>query len=325
MLKLDNLAGTAIHPYISIARPDHWIKNIFVIPGIIIGLIAYPIPVSSLMAHILLGFISVCAIASANYVINEWLDRDSDKYHPTKKNRPAVVGLVNLHGVLFEYSALLLIGIATGFCISVSFGIMSLVFMLMGLIYNVAPVRTKDLAYLDVLSESVNNPIRLCFGWLMVAPSVLPPSSLLFGYWFSGAFLMAAKRVAEYRSINSATDAGNNAVNAGFYRTSFRFYSVEKLIASCLFYSMAASFFLGVFLIKYKIELLILFPFMIGLFSLYIFIALKPESVAQKPERLFEEKQLVKYVALLGMAFLMLLFFDIPVLDIFVERVFTIN
>jgi decaprenyl-phosphate phosphoribosyltransferase len=318
MIKLYDLRNNSLHPYLSIARPDHWIKNIFVIPGIIIGMVAYPISISLLAMNILLGFISVCAIASANYVINEWLDRNYDKYHPTKKERPAVLGHVSLNGVLFEYHALLFVGLTAGFFVSVSFGILGIVFLMMGLIYNVSPIRTKDLPYLDVLSESVNNPIRLCFGWLMVTQAILPPSSLMLGYWFAGAFLMAAKRVAEYRSINDTDNAGN-------YRSSFKSYSAEKLIASCLFYAMAASFFLGIFLIKYKIELLILFPFTIGLFSLYIFIALKPESVAQKPERLFEEKHLVKYVAILGMASLALLFCDFPILDIFAKNVFTIN
>lgn len=318
MIKQYKLYMNQLNPYISIARPDHWIKNVFVVPGVIIAMVAYPISISVLITNMILGFVSVCAIASANYVINEWLDRDSDKFHPTKKMRPAVLRQVSFNGVLIEYHALLLLGLASGFFISVSFGLLGIVFLMMGLIYNVAPIRTKDLPYLDVLSESVNNPIRLCFGWFMVAPSVLPPSSLIFGYWFAGAFLMAAKRVAEYRSINDA----DNAVS---YRTSFKWYSAEKLIASCLFYAMSASFFLGIFLIKYKIELLILLPFTIGLFSLYIFIALKPESVAQKPERLFQEKELVKYVALLGMAFLLLLFCDFPVLDIFAENVFTIN
>jgi len=36
----------------------------------------------------------------------------------------------------------------------------------MGLAYNVPPVRLKGWPYLDVLSESINNPIRLALGWL---------------------------------------------------------------------------------------------------------------------------------------------------------------
>lgn len=317
MNRINKVNISVFYPYLLIARLDHWVKNIFVLPGIIIALNAYSTNLFLLTSNIFMGLISVCSIASSNYVINEWLDRKFDKYHPTKNKRPAVLGKVSLYGVVIEYHALVFIGFTAGFCVSVPFGILAIIFSLMGLIYNVPPVRAKDLPYLDVLTESVNNPIRLCLGWLIVTSSVLPPSSLILGYWFFGSFLMTAKRLAEFRSINDTK-------NASCYRASFKWYSDEKLISTCFFFAMAASFFLGVFIIKYKIELIILFPFMIGLFSLYLFIALKPDSVAQKPECLFKEKQLMKYISLLALGFLMMLYSDVPMLDIFVKKVFTI-
>ena len=54
-----------------------------------------------------------------------------------------------------------------------------------GLVYNVSPIRTKEKVYLDVLSEAVNNPIRLTLGWAMVDSTTLPPSSLLLAYWMA--------------------------------------------------------------------------------------------------------------------------------------------
>lgn len=318
MKEINKAERLFINPYILIARPDHWIKNIFVIPGIVIALLVYPQTIYLIIPKVLIGIMSICALASSNYVINEWLDRRTDKYHPSKNMRPAVLGQVSFWGVVIEYHVLALSGLILGFLISFSFGILCLIFLFIAIIYNVEPIRTKDLPYLDVLTESINNPIRLCFGWLIVTSSAMPPSSLILGYWFSGAFLMAAKRLAEYRAINDRN-------NAADYRASFKWYNVEKLIASCLFYGMLTSFFLGVFLIKYKIELILFFPFMIGLFSLYIFIALKPESIAQKPENLLKEKQLMIYIVMLILCFLILLHSDLPFLDIFVEKVFTIN
>ena len=77
--------------YLKIARIDHWIKNLFIIPGTVIAILLTNDSLADV--HFLtfaLGFLSTCFIASANYVINEWLDAPFDKYHPTKKNRPAV-------------------------------------------------------------------------------------------------------------------------------------------------------------------------------------------------------------------------------------------
>ena len=71
-------------------------------------------------------------------------------------------------------------------------------FWIMGVAYNVRPIRTKEVPYVDVLSESVNNPIRLLLGWFALIPDRFPPISLLLAYWMVGAFFMAMKRFAEY-------------------------------------------------------------------------------------------------------------------------------
>ena len=77
--------------YIKIARPDHWVKNAFIVPGVIIAeLLTGKVFDSGVVIRFIWGFMATCFIASANYVINEWLDAKFDKYHPTKKNRPVV-------------------------------------------------------------------------------------------------------------------------------------------------------------------------------------------------------------------------------------------
>ena len=73
-----------IKHYIRIARPDHWFKNIFMLPGIIMGLYYTDFSLEMTSVYIIIGgILATCMIASANYVINEWLDMDFDKYHPT--------------------------------------------------------------------------------------------------------------------------------------------------------------------------------------------------------------------------------------------------
>jgi 4-hydroxybenzoate polyprenyltransferase len=46
-----------------------------------------------------LGFITAICIASANYAINEWLDRDFDKFHPTKSRRGLIVSVILLTAI----------------------------------------------------------------------------------------------------------------------------------------------------------------------------------------------------------------------------------
>lgn len=297
------------NPYVKIARPDHWIKQLFIIPGIIIGIfliknINYDI---NFIINIILGFIGTCFIASANYVINEFLDAEFDKYHPTKKNRPMVTQNMKTSIVYTEYFVLAILGLICSYFVSIPFFITALVLLIMGVLYNVKPIRTKDIPFLDVLSESVNNALRLLLGWFIITDAYLPPVSIVISYWMFGAFLMAVKRYAEYRMINDPK-------TAALYRKSFAKYTEHTLLVSSVFYALISVFLCGTFLIKYKIELVLCIPFLCLLFCYYLYIAFKPDSAVQKPEKLYKEKSLLLFLVGFVILFVVLLFIDIPFL-----------
>ena len=292
--------------YIKIARPDHWVKNAFILPGVAIAILLTDFTFTSdVIVKFIIGFMATCFIASANYVINEWLDAEFDKYHPTKKNRPVVSENMKLSLVLVEYAVLIIAGLGLAYFVNRPFLFTELWLLIMGVLYNVKPIRTKDIPYLDVLSESINNMIRLLLGWFIITEAYQPPSSILIGYWFAGAFLMATKRFAEYRMI------GDPSV-AGLYRKSFAHYTETTLLVSSFFYAMCATFFIGVFMIKYRMEYIIAMPFIFFLFCMYLYIAFKPDSAVQKPEKLYKEKSLLAYIAFLVVILLILTLVDIP-------------
>lgn len=299
--------------YIAIARPDHWFKNIFMLPGMAVALLLESHYNSIILFTLLLAISSTCLITSANYVINEYLDRAQDRLHPTKKNRPCARGVIRGRLVIIEYILLATTGIAIAWSINTFFLLTSLALLFMGLMYNVPPFRTKDKPILDVLSESVNNPLRFLLGWAVVIPTVLPPSSILLAYWFGGAFLMTVKRLAEYRSINSPELAGQ-------YRRSFQFYSEPRLLLSSFFYALNATFFLGIFLVKYRIEFVLSFPLFAILFTWYLHLGLKKDSTAQTPERLYKEYSFIAFVAGLVLCIAALFFVDIPALHILLNK-----
>ena len=296
--------------YIKIARPDHWVKNAFILPGIVIAFLLtdYSISVSQFVMRFICGFIATCFIASANYVINEWLDAEFDKFHPTKKYRPVVSENMKFSLVMLEYAICIVLGVGFSLLVNIPFLVVELILLFMGVVYNVKPLRTKDIVYLDVISESVNNMLRLLLGWFIVSDSLIPPSSILIGYWFAGAFLMATKRFAEYRMIGDPE-------KAGLYRKSFKYYTEVKLLVSSFFYAMCATFFIGVFMIKYSMQYILGMPLIFGLFCFYLAIAFKPDSAAQKPEKLYKEKSLLIYLLILVVVLIALTFIDIPMPD----------
>ena len=297
--------------YIQIMRLDHWIKQLFIIPGIITGVLLIEngdINFSTLSC--IIGFFAVSLIASANYVINEYLDAEFDKFHPTKKNRAAVINVLNGRVVFSEYLGLAIVGMLLSLAVGSMFTLSNLVLLLMGVLYNVKPFRLKDVQYFDVLIESVNNMLRFLLGWFIITESAFPPVSIVFGYWMGGSFLMAMKRFAEYRMI------GDKAI-AATYRKSFAGYTEVSLLVSSFFYAMCSTFFIGIFLVKYKIELILFIPFVFVFFCYYVVLSFRTDSAAQKPEKLYKDKFLMAYSLFLFVIFFILLNCNIGFLEIF--------
>jgi 4-hydroxybenzoate polyprenyltransferase len=314
--KIYQQVTTNLEEYIAILRIDHWFKNIFMLPGMVFALLFFDITFSwSLILMMLLGILATCLIASANYVINEWLDAEFDKFHPVKKNRPSVVKELSPQIIYLEYVILATIGLTIAFYINTLFLLSEILLLIMGLLYNVEPIRTKDKVYLDVLSESINNPIRFALGWFIFVPTIFPPSSMLVAYWMGGAFLMGTKRFAEYRFINDPQ-------RAGLYRKSFKHYTEQNLLISIFFYALTATFFLGIFLIKYRIELLLSFPLFALLFTWYLQIGFKENSPAQYPEKLYNETGFMLFILILSVVLFLLIYIDISWLHFFLTKNF---
>ena len=70
--------------------------------------------------------------------------------------------------------------------------------------------------------------------------------------------------------------------------------------------------FLGVFLIKYRIEYLLTFPLFALLFAWYLAVGLRPRSIAQTPEKLYSEGRFVTFVIFLCLVVILLLYIDLP-------------
>lgn len=302
--------------YIAIARFDHATKHVFIIPGMVLAYMLSGIRSPDLMLTILLGFVCAVCIASANYTINEYLDRNFDALHPTKSARTSVRVVLDPRMVALEWLLFVVIGLAAAALAGRVMLIVACVFAAQGVVYNVHPLRSKDVPYLDVISEAINNPLRMMIGWAMVDPYTIAPSSMLLAYWTGGGFLMTAKRLSEYRDIT----ASHGRELLARYRASFAGYTESKLTVACLIYALLSGFFLAVFLIKYRIEYVLALPVFAALFGHYMTLSLQTNSVAQKPERLFLEKKLIFIVAVLTIVLAFSTFVDMPWLNFMINK-----
>jgi len=305
------LAAERVHrvrPYLQLARVDHWFKNAFMLFGSLLALFFEPsffrLGVFPMLA---VAFLATCLVASSNYVLNEVLDAPFDREHPVKKHRPAAAEKVRRSIALAEWLALGAAGIGLGCLVHPYFAASALALWTMGIVYNVRPLRTKELPYLDVLSESVNNAIRLLLGWFALIQSEFPPVSLIVAYWMAGAFFMAIKRFAEYRQLGDRKIARR-------YRRSFAYYTEDRLLVSLFFYAIMGALFTGVFIVRYRLELILILPLVAGFFAYYLRLGLQEDSPVQSPEKLHRETGFVAFSVASGIVFVLLMFTHIPFL-----------
>ncbi len=301
---------------VGIFRPLRWYRNIFLALGalIAIGLLDINYLEIAVYIRILLVFIATCFVASGNYGINEILDAESDKHHPKKKHRaipsgeikPLIVFIISL--VLYSLGFVLIIPLGNYMLLISIYAL-----FISGILYNVRPFRFKDLPYLDFIFEAVNNPIRLLIGWYAVATvDQVVPSSLLLTYWFFGIFLMAGKRFGEIRFID-------NKEEAGLYRKSFKYYSEEKLLFVLIAAINASSYMLGALSMKYRIDLVLLLPFVIIWIVWFFNLAYKKDSIVKDPERVLENIPFLLYSVTSFLLFVFLVVSDVQLLDFLIK------
>lgn len=309
-------ARAGLSGYLAIARFDHMTKHVFVLPGVALALLLRGVRTDDLVRTVLLGLVAVVCIASANYTINEYLDREFDRHHPTKSARTAVQSILDPRLVGLQWLLFVALGVGAAALAGPVMLFAALLFAAQGIVYNVRPLRSKEVAYVDVVSEAINNPLRMIIGWAMVDPHTLPPGSILICYWTGGAFLMAAKRLSEYRDIA----ASHGKAQLVLYRKSFETYTETSLIVSCFLHAILSAFFLAVFLVKYRVEYVITLPAFAVLFALYLALSMQAGSVAQKPEKLFRQKSLMATVALVTAVVALATLVDMPLLQQLTEQ-----
>ncbi len=306
---------SAVLEYLKIARPDHWLKNVFIVFGHVVAWALVPaVPFNAATIWLAaLSLLPACLIASANYIINEILDAPFDRLHPTKRLRGVPAGKVKVRVLWWLMAGLVLAGFAMSLAMFPAGYTLALALLLLsGVVYNVPPLRLKDRAFADVIAESFNNPIRLWLGWYALAPGlgVVPPLSIVLAWWAFGGLLMTGKRYSEFRFI------GDPEVS-GAYRKSFLTYTEPKLLLAMITYAALFCFCAGVAVAAYPNlnNLVLVFPVLLAAVLAYFRHAMSEVGARLEPEQLLQNKWIVIGAIATTALTAWLLVTDLPLLD----------
>lgn len=135
------------------------------------------------------AFASFCLLASAVYVLNDVVDRASDRAHPTKRFRPVASGEVSTPAAVIGGSALLLLATWIAFSVSPGVGQIALLYVGLNVAYSLV---LKRVVLLDVFSIAAFFVLRLLAG--AAAIDVVPSVWLLLCGGLLALYLGFAKR-----------------------------------------------------------------------------------------------------------------------------------
>ena len=131
--------------YIKLMRVQHYVKNLLVFVALLCSGQLFD-PAKALRG--LAGFFTFCMISSVVYIINDIRDREKDRHHPIKKNRPIADGSVSVKRALIFASVLFVIAILCNFAV---FNPLSTLLLLAYFVLNLAySLGLKNIPLLDV-------------------------------------------------------------------------------------------------------------------------------------------------------------------------------
>ncbi|MCK4549430.1 MAG: decaprenyl-phosphate phosphoribosyltransferase [Candidatus Krumholzibacteria bacterium] len=197
-------------------RPKQWTKNLVLFAGIVFSKrFADP----ELVRLSLYGFIVFCGLSGAIYILNDIFDRDRDREHPKKTDRPIAAGRINLR--LAAGFAILLIAVMlpVSWTLGRDFFFLTAAFVGVNLAYSLV---FRNVVILDVIAISFSFLIRAAAG-VAVLHTVIPDLEFSPWLWICTLFLSLFLAICKRR--NEIT----NLVSAGNHRISLRDYSVTLL------------------------------------------------------------------------------------------------
>lgn len=214
---VDHRGGGAV---VAALRPRQWLKNVLVLaaPGAA-GVMSEP----AAGASVACAFGALCMVSSAGYLVNDVLDRESDRRHPTKQHRPIASGAVHHRVALVVALALVLTGLAVALIVSWETAAMVGAYGAVTFSYS---TMLKHIELLDILAVSLGFLLRMVTG--AVAADVFMSDWFLVVAAFGSLFMVVGKRHAERRELGE--EAGELRSTLDAYSPAF----TEQLLTVCL-------------------------------------------------------------------------------------------
>lgn len=279
---------------LTLLRPHQWVKNALLLAGYLFaGNFKKPLPQATRdLSLVLLALFCFCLLSGSVYVVNDVLDRDKDRAHPVKRNRPVASGRVSIT----EAVGLAIISGGLGLILAalVSWGNQAFLFFAVALAYPLWGFAysfwLKQVIIVDALGVAAGFVLRVIAGCLAIKVDISP--------WLILCTLLVALFIAFSKRRHELLLMGNNAAAT---RTVLSAYTPQLLdmflaitssmtiMAYSLYTFTAPHVLLGE---RKEPWLMVTIPFVVYGVLRYLFLAYQTET-AGAPEQMLRDKPFV--------------------------------
>ena len=188
-------------------RPHQWLKNVLVFVPVVVS---HHIRDLGALEHAFLAFVEFSLCASAAYLLNDLLDLEADRQHPTKRNRPVASGRVSVPVALGAALVLLLLSFSLA-GLTAHGAAIALLFLYL-VVTTAYSLSLKRVAILDVVTLSGLYTLRIFFGAVSIHV-VVSAWLLAFSVFFFMSLAMA-KRFSEL--VRSPQEESREVAGRGY-------------------------------------------------------------------------------------------------------------
>ena len=182
----------------TLLRPSQWLKNVFLFAPLIFSKHLFE---TSYFWQEVLAFVCFCLVSSIVYVVNDIADREADKLHPIKRNRPLASGFLRLSDAVIVILILLTFVICLTPYLSLRFWYTIALYGILNIAYS---FWLKQVVIVDVFIVAAGFMLRVLAG--VFAIEVVISSWLILCTLFVSVFLAISKRRGEMM-LSTATDS----------------------------------------------------------------------------------------------------------------------
>jgi len=213
---------SAVRPFLEAMRPKQWIKNLIVFAPIAFAQKLFD---PRMITASVLAFVAFCLTSSGVYVVNDIMDREADRHHPEKRDRPIASGRLSV-GAAWALTAILF---ATALAIADFISPRVLLIILAYIILNLAySFRLKHWVIIDAFCIAFGFVLRMVAGGealKAIEPGITISTWIIFCTLLGSLFLAFCKRRAELGLMEE--DAAIHRATLSEYSTQF----LDQMIA----------------------------------------------------------------------------------------------